>query len=67
MSLEVIGSSNKMIIFKDYEIILDEGIEDGYWLYNEVYRTNSGLEIHIIASTNELKEMIIRCSEAIIK
>lgn len=67
MSLEVIGSSNKMIIFKDYEIILDEGIEDGYWLYNEVYRTGSGLEIHILASTDELKEMIIRCSEAIIK
>lgn len=67
MSLDSIGSSNKMIIFKDYEIILDEGIDDGYWLYNEVYRTNSGLEIHILASTDKLKEMIIRCSEAIVK
>ena len=67
MNLDSIGSSNKIVIFKDYDIILDEGIEDGYWLYNEVYRTDFGLEIHILVSTDVLKEMIIRCSEAVIK
>lgn len=67
MSLDSVGTSNKIVIFKDYEVVLDEGLADGYWLYNEVYRINSGLEIHILASTDELKEMIIRCSEAIIK
>ena len=58
----------KKLIFKDYEIIVDEGIIGNDWLYHEIYRSNDGgLEISILTGFNDLKEFAIRCSEVIVQ
>ena len=65
--IENIISGNKNIIFKDYEIILDEGsLNETRWLYDEIYKIDNGLEIHIlVCGSDGLKEIIIKCSEVI--
>lgn len=56
------------ITFKNYNIILDENIKETHWLYNEVYKTKVGYEVHILTSVNDdLKELILECEEIILK
>lgn len=67
--IENIISGNKNIIFKNYEIVLDEGsLNETRWLYEEVYKIANGLEIHIlVCGSDGLKEMIIKCSEVVVE
>ena len=68
ISLDSVGEGTKKVTFKNFEIILDEGIVNSYWLYEEVYRDGNDLEIHILVSGTEgLKEMIVKCSEAVVE
>jgi len=56
------------IVFKDYNIILDENIKETHWLYNEVYKNKNRYEVHILTAVNDcLKELIIECENIIIK
>ena len=56
------------IVFKNYNIILDEDIKETHWLYNEVYRNDNKYEIHILSSNQiDLKELIIECEDIILK
>lgn len=63
------GFTNKTnIIFKNYNIILDENIDKSWWLYNEIYKVDNIYEIHILVSNeNGLKELIIKCDDINLK
>lgn len=52
------------IIFKNAEIIKQDGNINGLcWLYEEIYKVDDKYEIHILLRDEELKDLIIRCSE----
>lgn len=57
----------RKIVFKNYNMILDEDIDKSRWLYNEVYKIDDKYEIHILVSGNELREMIIQCEDIIME
>ena len=60
-------SDKETIIFKNANIILDENINESWWLYNEIYINNDKYEVHILASGNNgLKELSITCEEFIL-
>ena len=63
------GFTNKTsIIFKNYNIVLDENIEKSWWMYNEIYKLDNTYEIHILAQNETgLKEMILKCDDIILK
>ena len=67
--IENIISGNKKIIFKDYENILDDGsLNETRWLYEEVYKVDNCLEVHIlVCGLDGLREMIIKCSEVVVE
>lgn len=48
------------IIFKNCSIIKqDTQLHGAWWLYNEIYKTNDGYEIHVLLLKNELIDFII--------
>lgn len=65
------------LIFKNYNIILDESIKGCCWKYTEVYRNDDKYEVHILALSNTIdmtfsfeknsREMIICCKEIIVE
>lgn len=57
------------IIFEEAEIIEIERInfENCYWLYEEIYRRNDIYEVHILAESEGLKYITLKCKEIIIK
>lgn len=67
INMETDAGDQKKIIFKNFEIVLDEGIDMSDWLYHEIYKVDGGLEVHILVGHGELKELIIRCSEVIVE
>lgn len=67
INMETEDGEDKKIIFKDYEIVLDEGVSGSDWLYHEIYKIDGGLEIHLLVGHGELKELIIRCSEVVVE
>lgn len=70
MKLDSEFTNEMSATFKNYEVILDETIEECVWLYEEIYKIDSGYEIHILAHNykkDELKELIIKCDDIILK
>jgi len=63
------GFTDKSIItFTNYSILLNENIENSWWLYNEIYKNNNKYEIHILVSREcGLKELIIECDDITLK
>lgn len=52
------------VTFTAPEIIKQEGPINGkIWLYEELYRTEVGYEVHILFSSDGLSELIIRCTD----
>lgn len=52
------------IIFTESEIIKQEGqILGSIWLYEELYRTEDGYEVHILFADEGMPELIIRCKD----
>ncbi|MDQ6420236.1 DUF4085 family protein [Paenibacillus sp. LHD-117] len=45
----------------------DEHIAGSHWIYEELYRTNSGYEAHILFYGEGMPELIIRCGDIIVE
>lgn len=45
----------------------DEHIVGSYWIYDELYRTDCGYEVHILFSDKGMPELIIRCADIIVE
>lgn len=58
-----------MITFATSRIIKQEGpLVGNTWLYEELYRTESGYEAHVLFWTREgLKDLVIRCNDIIVE
>ena len=65
LNLNSIYSDISKIIFEDYKVIKQDGnIENAYWLYNEIYKTDNGYELHILLDVNgKLISVIISFSK----
>lgn len=55
------------VIFVNYNIILDEGINKSWWLYDEIYVKEDKYEVHILTSGAKFKELIIECDDILVK
>lgn len=56
------------ITFISSEIIKEDKFMVGsVWIYNELYRTEHGYEVHILCENNELSELVIRCKDIVIE
>ncbi len=52
------------IVFKNAEIIEQDGdIIDAVWLYDEIYKTENGFEIHALLTGEDLKYFTVRCED----
>lgn len=61
-------TSYNKITFEGAQMIKqDEHITGCHWLYEELYRTDSGYEAHILFHGGQLKELIIRCTDIVIE
>ncbi|MCY9591065.1 DUF4085 domain-containing protein [Paenibacillus chitinolyticus] len=61
-------NSNKVTFDAVDEIIRqDEHILGSYWIYNELYRTDCGYEVHILFSGEGMPELIIRCADIVVE
>lgn len=45
----------------------DERIVDSCWIYEELYRTDSGYEAHILFHGEGMPELIIRCADIVVE
>ena len=55
------------IIFKNATIILDDDIVDNAYIYDEIYKHDNKLEIHILTRGNGFRELILECEDIIVK
>ncbi|MFD2114287.1 DUF4085 family protein [Paenibacillus yanchengensis] len=61
-------TSNNQLIFQNADIIKqEEHILNSYWLYAEAYRTEHGYEVHALFSGEDIAELIIHCTDVIVK
>ncbi|GGG71689.1 DUF4085 family protein [Paenibacillus radicis (ex Gao et al. 2016)] len=61
-------NNNKVTFDNVNEIIRqDEHIVGSDWLYNELYRTDCGYEVHMIFSGEGMPEFIIRCADIVVE
>lgn len=61
-------NSKTNIVFKNCRILLDEDIKYSYWIYREVYKIDGIYEVHILTENeNNLRELVIRCEEIVLK
>ncbi|MGE6575336.1 DUF4085 family protein [Paenibacillus xylanexedens] len=50
------------------EIIKHEGeIVGSYWLYQELYRIESGYELHVLFGGENMPELIVRCADILVE
>lgn len=54
----------KQVIFKNCLILKqDKSLHGAWWLYNEIYKTSEGFEIHILLQKNELIDFIVSVTD----
>ncbi|UUZ87205.1 DUF4085 domain-containing protein [Paenibacillus sp. P26] len=59
-------NTNKITFDAVDEIVRqDEHIVGDYWIYDELYRTDCGYEVHILFSGEGMPELIIRCADIV--
>lgn len=60
-------SDVNQVHFKNCEIVvIDDDLIDSYWLYEELYPHEKGIEVHILfAKDEDFKELILICKEII--
>lgn len=52
------------VIFKDAAILKqDKLLDHAWWLYDEIYKTADGYEIHVLLEENELINFIVKASD----
>ena len=68
LNLNVGMDCNRKIVFKNCKSITGDKVNEGSWLYDELYIVDNGYEVHILlCDIDELKELIIECSEVIVE
>lgn len=61
-------SAFNKITFVAPEIIKQEqGIKGSTWLYNELYHTGDGYEVHVLFYGENMPELIVRCQDILIE
>ena len=51
-------------MFKNAEIIEQDGdLSGAWWLYDEIYKTDNGFEIHALLENDELMYLTIKCEK----
>lgn len=45
----------------------DEGIVGCHWIYDELYRTDDGYEVHVLLAGQRMPEMIIHCQDILLE
>lgn len=66
LSLDNIGSIstiNKLILKNCSVIKQDESLRGAWWLYDEIYKTNDGYELHVLLFKNDLIDFIVTVSD----
>ncbi|NLC26237.1 MAG: DUF4085 family protein [Fastidiosipila sp.] len=56
-------TSDNRITFLDVKTILDENIVNLYWAFEELYKIESGYEVHILCDGERTAELILRCAD----
>ncbi|NLV98287.1 MAG: DUF4085 family protein [Clostridiaceae bacterium] len=56
-------TSDNRITFLDVTVLLDENIVRLYWIYDELYKTENGYEVHILCDGDRTAELTLRCSD----
>lgn len=52
------------IVFKNAEIIEQDGdLSGAWWLYDEIYKTDNGFEIHALLENDELMYLTLKCEK----
>lgn len=61
-------NKNKVTFDAVDEIVRQDGrIVGSCWIYDELYRTDSGYEVHILFSGEGMPELIIRCADIVVE
>ncbi|MCP3775780.1 DUF4085 domain-containing protein [Paenibacillus sp. MZ04-78.2] len=62
-------TNNNKVTFDAVDKIIrqDEHIVGSYWIYNELYRTDCGYEVHILFSGEGMSELIIHCADIVVE
>ncbi|MFF2483518.1 DUF4085 family protein [Paenibacillus sp. NPDC058071] len=62
-------TNNNKVTFDAVDEIIrqDEHIVGSCWIYNELYRTDCGYEVHVLFSGKEMSELIIRCADIVVE
>ncbi|BCN31073.1 hypothetical protein bsdtb5_23680 [Anaeromicropila herbilytica] len=61
------NNRNKITFVGSDIIKQDENIVGSYWIYDELYRMESGYEAHMLLAGEEMIELIVRCNDIIIE
>lgn len=56
-------TSDNRITFLDVRVLLDENILNLFWIFDELYKTEDGYEVHILCDGERTAELILRCSD----
>ncbi len=56
-------TADNRVSFLDVTVLLDENIVRLYWVYDELYKTDTGYEVHILCDGDRTAELILRCSD----
>lgn len=62
-------TNNNKVTFDAVDEIIrqDEHIVGSHWIYDELYRTDCGYEVHILFSGEVMPELIIRCADIVVE
>ena len=54
----------KQIIFKDCTVLKqDSSLHGAWWLYDEIYKTDKGYEIHALLQNKQLIDFIVNATD----
>ncbi len=56
-------TDDNRITFRDVTVLNDENILNLFWIYEELYKTKDGYEIHILCDGDRLAELSLLCSD----
>ncbi len=64
MHLEGGMTSTTRVVFRDAEVLCrEEPLRSAWWLYDEIYKTDNGYEIHVLLHKKELVYFTVKCTD----
>lgn len=61
------ASLNHITLIAPEIMKLDEQIIGSTWLYNELYRTGDGYEVHVLFAGKGMPELMVRCKDIVLE